>query len=194
MGKACWRSVPQRAVRSFLVVISAPFLDFASRVVETGEPVSVQALIPQPSVEAFHVGVLHRFAWLNEFQSNPAFFAPSGQSTAAKLWPMKSRTRERNRMTAALKTRRKTKMITGLPPKAPIPRPRLAKPKTTGAAQNCQPIMALASLISSSVRNRCCTANSGTDSPHPTKAPQPSWRKQAISRSDCWSASAMAML
>lgn len=27
---------------------------------------AVQAFIPQPTVEAFHVGILHRFAWLNE--------------------------------------------------------------------------------------------------------------------------------
>src|SRR5207249_9624875 len=72
-------------MRSLLSVILPPGFDLASRVVETGEPVSVQAFIPQPTIEAFHVGILHRLARLNELQAHSPFFAPRSQRPTTKF-------------------------------------------------------------------------------------------------------------
>jgi hypothetical protein len=63
-------------MRTLLVVILSPLFDFSSRVVETREPIGIQALIPQSAVKAFYEGILHRLAWLNELQPYPAFLAP----------------------------------------------------------------------------------------------------------------------
>jgi len=38
--------------------------------------------------EAFHVGILHRLAGLNELQPHTPFCAPGGQCPTPKLWPV----------------------------------------------------------------------------------------------------------
>jgi hypothetical protein len=48
------------------VVILSLLFDFSLSVVETGEPIGIQAFIPQSAIKAFYVGILHRLAWLNE--------------------------------------------------------------------------------------------------------------------------------
>ena len=71
-----------------LVVILPPFFDFSSRIVKACEPIGIQAFIAQPPIEAFHVSILNRLIWLDEFQSYPAFFAPGRQGSTAKLRPV----------------------------------------------------------------------------------------------------------
>lgn len=50
------------------VVAPAPALDEELRVAEREKPMLIQALVPQPAVEAFDVTVLNRFSRLNEEQ------------------------------------------------------------------------------------------------------------------------------
>src|ERR1700693_1047152 len=51
---------------------------FSSRVTQTREAVGIQTFVAHRAVEAFHVGILHRLAGLNELQSQAPFFAPRG--------------------------------------------------------------------------------------------------------------------
>ena len=70
---------------TLLVVIEPLAFDLPSSITQAREPVGIQAFIPQPAVEAFHIRVLDRLTWLNELQPDAAFFAPGGQRTTAKL-------------------------------------------------------------------------------------------------------------
>jgi hypothetical protein len=50
-----------------LVIILPPSFDLSSGVPQTGEPVRLQAFITHASVEALHVGILHRLDRLNGY-------------------------------------------------------------------------------------------------------------------------------
>jgi len=52
-------------MRTFFVILLSPRLDLSACVCQIHKPVRVQALIPEASVETFHVPVLHRFAGLD---------------------------------------------------------------------------------------------------------------------------------
>jgi hypothetical protein len=52
-------SVVEAAVGADLVVLLSPVCDFGSCLEEVAEPVGSQTLLPQASVEALHVAVLH---------------------------------------------------------------------------------------------------------------------------------------
>src|ERR1700676_1591774 len=75
-------------MRTLLVVIEPPSLDFPACIAEASEPVRIQTFVAQSAVEAFDVGILRGLARLNELQSHAAFFAPSGQCPPAKLRPV----------------------------------------------------------------------------------------------------------
>ncbi len=66
LGKLCWRQVGQRTMRALGVVLDTPGFDRRLRVRQRQEPVFVQALIAQSSIETFHVGVLVRLAGSDE--------------------------------------------------------------------------------------------------------------------------------
>jgi hypothetical protein len=55
-------------VRPLLVVLPLPRDEFPPRVPQIRKPTHIQALIPQPAVEAFYVPVLLRFSHLNVHQ------------------------------------------------------------------------------------------------------------------------------
>ena len=65
-GSCQGRLIGERAVRSLVVVVGSPSVELTPGVGKTGEPTSVQALLPQASVEAFYESVLSRLARLNE--------------------------------------------------------------------------------------------------------------------------------
>jgi hypothetical protein len=74
--KFCW-------MWTLLVVILAPDFDLATRIAQSVEPVRVQTLIAQSSVEALGVRPLRRLAGLNELKPLPAFDAPRRQCSPA---------------------------------------------------------------------------------------------------------------
>ena len=55
-------------MRALGVVIEPPGLDDAAGIVKVAEPVLVEALVPEPTVEGFDEGVLLRFARFDEGQ------------------------------------------------------------------------------------------------------------------------------
>jgi len=65
--------------------VPPPSLDLAPSIFQGQEPIHVQALVAQPTVEAFDVRVLHWFARLDEFETYTAFVAPGSQGSASKL-------------------------------------------------------------------------------------------------------------
>jgi hypothetical protein len=71
-----------------LVVILAPAHDLSPCITQAREPVRIQAFVAQSSGEAFCVRVLRRLTGPNEFRPHSAFFAPRGQRSPAKLWPI----------------------------------------------------------------------------------------------------------
>src|SRR5215211_4871462 len=80
----CGGSVPERAVGSGPIVVQPPGLDELARVSQAEEPVLVQALVPQPSVEALHERVLDGLAGRDEVQLDarrvrPLIEHPTGQ-------------------------------------------------------------------------------------------------------------------
>jgi hypothetical protein len=58
--------VAQSAMGAVVVVVMSPVVDDRAHVAQTGEPVLRQAFIPEATLEAFDVGVLHRLAGLDE--------------------------------------------------------------------------------------------------------------------------------
>jgi hypothetical protein len=63
-------------VRPVLIVVLSPAFQLLSGIVHVPEPVCIQALIAQSSVEAFHLSVLHRFARLYVEQLDLFLLAP----------------------------------------------------------------------------------------------------------------------
>ncbi len=53
------------------IVVDAPFLDDLAGMAEAAEEVLVEALVPQPSIEALDQSVLHRLARRDEFPFMP---------------------------------------------------------------------------------------------------------------------------
>src|SRR5207248_1885721 len=79
------RAVAQSAVRPYLVVVLPPFLDLDLRLVQIHKPVLVQAFVPQTSVEALDVTVLHRLSRCDEPQLHTILVRPLIQHFARKL-------------------------------------------------------------------------------------------------------------
>ena len=53
-------------MRTPLIVILPPDFDLLPGVGQTEEPVLIQALVAKACIEAFHIGILDRLAWLDE--------------------------------------------------------------------------------------------------------------------------------
>ena len=54
--------VPDRAVRSYRVVVSTPSLQLFPRIGEAHEPVLVQAFCPEPPIEGLDEGIVSRLS------------------------------------------------------------------------------------------------------------------------------------
>ena len=70
------RAVIKAAVRPILIELLSPGADLPASVPEISEPLCVQALVSQPAVKAFDVGVLNRFARLDMDQFNTLIDSP----------------------------------------------------------------------------------------------------------------------
>src|SRR6185503_10595907 len=60
--------MPQRVVRTALIVVDAPGFDLGLRIRDRCELMHVQTLVAQASVERFNEGVFHRFPWADEVE------------------------------------------------------------------------------------------------------------------------------
>jgi len=78
----------QAAVRAFCVVVDPPLLvDFAG-LTDAGEPVLVQAFFTVSPVETFDIGVLGRFAGVDEIELDAVIIRPSIQRPPAQFRPI----------------------------------------------------------------------------------------------------------
>ncbi len=88
LGSALGRgAVAETAVGALLVVIPTPFGDQLPSVVQAGEPVIVEAFIPESAIEAFDEGVLGGLAGLNQFELDAVPVGPLVQCPPRELWP-----------------------------------------------------------------------------------------------------------
>ncbi len=71
---------------SALIVDRAPRLNLAPRVAEGQEPVGVQALLAQSSIERFHEGVIGGLAGPTEDEDDAAFVGPLIECVGGELW------------------------------------------------------------------------------------------------------------
>jgi hypothetical protein len=72
-------------MRALCVVIRTPFRDLSARVEQIPEPAHVQALIAEPAIEAFDVGILHGLAGLNVHRVDLSFDAPGQEVPRGKF-------------------------------------------------------------------------------------------------------------
>jgi hypothetical protein len=79
------RAAREAAVRPDGVVVAPPALDQLAGVREAEEPLLVEALVPQPAVEALHVRVLHRLAGADELEADAAALRPGQEGAAREL-------------------------------------------------------------------------------------------------------------
>src|SRR6266567_5525436 len=78
-------SIGEAAVRPSGLVVDAPRLNRALRIDQAHEPVLVEALVPEPAVEAFDVRVLDRLARIDEVEHDAMAVCPLIERLAAKL-------------------------------------------------------------------------------------------------------------
>lgn len=72
-------------MRSLLIVVQAPVADLVPSVGEIPEPVFIQTLIPEFSVKALNVTILHRLSWLNQPQFNAMAVGPLIERSAREF-------------------------------------------------------------------------------------------------------------
>lgn len=77
-----------RAVGPSVIVVVHPGFGDGSGFLEAGEPVLVQAFIPEPAVEAFAGPVLHGFPRLDEVVVDATLMAPLVEGPARELRPV----------------------------------------------------------------------------------------------------------
>ena len=71
-------AISERFVRSKLVVVAPPILDDQPRMGKRAKLVLVKTFVTKAAVERFNVGVLRRFARVNEVQPNSSIACPAG--------------------------------------------------------------------------------------------------------------------
>src|SRR5215831_2277044 len=79
------RPVVERAMRALAVVLLLPVVQGCSYIIQCSEPVCVEALVAQPSVEALYVTVLHRAPRLDVHQIDLSFFYPAQHAAGGEL-------------------------------------------------------------------------------------------------------------
>jgi len=72
-------------VRSVRIVVETPRFDLASRVVDRGELVDVQALVAEPPVEGLDEGIFDRFPGANKIELHTAGEGPAFQRPRHEL-------------------------------------------------------------------------------------------------------------
>ena len=64
------------AVRSLLIVVSAPSLQLFGRVGKRQEPVGVQTFRAEPAIKCFDIGIVGGFSWTREAEHAAALVGP----------------------------------------------------------------------------------------------------------------------
>src|SRR5271156_5641475 len=82
------RLIAQRTVRAFPVILLPPVRQSVAHIVQGPEPTGVEALVAQPSVEAFDVAVLHRASRLDVHQPDLPVLRPGQYAPRGKLRPI----------------------------------------------------------------------------------------------------------
>ena len=72
-------------MRTLCVIVDPPFFDDFSGLTNAGEPVLVQAFLAVSSVETFDIGVLGRFAGVDEIELDAVIISPSIQRAPAQF-------------------------------------------------------------------------------------------------------------
>ena len=72
-------------MRSDVVVVLSPLINFIASFVQTSKPMLIQAFVPELAVQAFNKGVLCRLAWLDKSKRDAGFLAPEEHSFAGEL-------------------------------------------------------------------------------------------------------------
>ena len=75
-GKLLWRDIIESHVRPSLIVVAPPSFDDRFGVFHGFEPMHVQALVAQRSIEGLHVTVIGRFAGPTEIDAGFAVVGP----------------------------------------------------------------------------------------------------------------------
>src|SRR3974390_1920296 len=65
------------AMRSHFVVLSSPFFDLFTGVVQIQEPVPAETFQSHGGVEALHISIVGRLAWPAEVERDPVRLSPS---------------------------------------------------------------------------------------------------------------------
>src|SRR5271170_2341927 len=84
-GELRWGLVSKCAVRASLVVSQAPSTNDLSSLRKRSKPVLVEALVAKLAVETLHIGVLRRFARLDQPQLDAALIGPLIERLAGEL-------------------------------------------------------------------------------------------------------------
>ena len=84
-GQTSPAAFPGSPVRPDLVVVLTTQRDARSGLLQRLEPFLVQALVPELSVEALDVAVLHRPAWLDQDVPDAVAVRPGHESPAGEL-------------------------------------------------------------------------------------------------------------
>lgn len=85
MGVGGRGQTAQGFLRALFVVFAAPCIDDDLGMLQAGEPVLVQALIPEPAIERLDVGDLVGFAGFNQEELNATGMRPGQHGPAAEL-------------------------------------------------------------------------------------------------------------
>ena len=72
-------------MRPDMVVVFPPTINDGSGVLQTGEPVQIQAVVPELAVEALDKGVLRRLTRLNEVKLHTSLPGPEKHCLACKF-------------------------------------------------------------------------------------------------------------
>ena len=75
-------------MQAFCVVVDPPVFDGSACLADAGEPVLVQALIPETAIEALDVGVLCGFTGIDEIQLNAVVISPGIKGATSQFGPI----------------------------------------------------------------------------------------------------------
>ena len=72
-------------MRSDVVVVLSPLINFKASFVQASEPMLIQAFVSELAIQAFNKSVLCRLAWLDKAKRDIGFLAPEEHSFAGEL-------------------------------------------------------------------------------------------------------------
>ena len=75
-------------MRSLQVVVVPAFFDYLPGFSKVSEPVLVQTIVSELTVETLTVGVLSGLSWLDKAEFHPSLLAPEEHRLARHLWPI----------------------------------------------------------------------------------------------------------